>query len=96
MEGNIGATTNRELAVLVAIRWLNVSWAQKQLLVVFIVCKLFFKTRHHIGFLEAIILYRIREEDIGIDWEEKVCQRESGKLQGLLAQTDDVLEPRDI
>ena len=52
--------------------------------------------KNHIDFLEAIILYRIREEDIGIDWEEKVCQRESGKLQGLLAQTDDVLEPRDI
>ena len=52
--------------------------------------------KNHVDFLEAIILYRIREEDIGIDWEEEVCQRESGKLQGLLAQTDDVLEPRDI
>ena len=39
-----------------------------------------FKTRrphsikNHIGFLGAIILYRICEEDIGINWEEEVCQ----------------------
>ena len=33
---------------------------------------------NHIDFLEAIILYRICGEDIGINWEEKVCQRESG------------------
>ena len=41
--------------------------------------------KNHIDFLEAIIIYRICEEDIGINWEEEVCQWEPGKFQGLLA-----------
>ena len=37
----------------------------------------------------------IGEEDIRINWEEEVGERESGELQSFLAQANDVLKPGD-